>query len=112
MKMFNFLKFVQYFFLYSVQSNVGQTSSKTKRKTLSTVDKKITTEATKRPSSSANINVRQLLIENSKLKRLIEFHRNKQLEQRRTILNLRRENTSLKKRLSLRSKLNVRDIQK
>ena len=95
-----------------MQSNVGQTSSKTKRKTLSTVDKTITTEATKRPSSSANINVRQLLIENSKLKRLIEFHRNKQLEQRRTILNLRRENTSLKKRLSLRSKLNVRDIQK
>lgn len=98
--------------MYSVQSNVGQTSSKTKRKTLSIVDKKITTEATKRPSSSANINVHQLLIENTELKRLIESHRNKHLEQRRTILNLRRENTSLKKRLPLRSKLNVRDIQK
>lgn len=67
------------------------------------------TAATNQQSKSTNAKVHQLLVENTELKRSIEKHQRKQLEQRRTILKLRRENIQLKKKITLRkTKLNVR----
>lgn len=61
-----------------------------------------------RDSSTANVNTiektsTRLLIENCKLKRLVELQRKVALNQRRTILDLRREVNSFKKKLSIRN---------
>lgn len=44
----------------------------------------------------------RLLVENTRLKRAVESQRKKAIKQHRTILDLRKENTKFKKKISLR----------